>query len=171
MPTNEPHAFNRTLTAEPIRTIDPRTGFSAAAEPAAHLREQVDTFRREWIASHPGANAADRDAAIAEYRRQLIQADPAVQQYRERATQAEEAARQEARQRQEASERRLHQEGAAALERQKTEARLAFLRAGGSAAEFEQQWPTMRSELLRQRMDTELTQRRAALQQRVRSLF
>jgi hypothetical protein len=141
--------------------IDPRTGYPAAPEPPAHLRDELLTYRRTWAAEHPDASSEDVQAAVQAQLVQLVRRDPAVVALRERVEEARAARRREDQERQAATERAAQQAGATALELERVAARAAWLANGGTGAEFAERWPALRADLLHRRTIAEVERRRA----------
>ncbi len=139
------------------------------------IDQEVETFRWDYFRQHPDHTAEQTQTAARAFRDQVVQrrleADPGIQAAAARQREREEATRAAQQQAIADSERRVQEAGAAELERERQVRRLAFISAGGSDAEFTQQWPEMRRRLLVERTETNAHQAQRATAERVRGLW
>lgn len=135
------------------------------------IAEQVTAFRQEYWQEHPRATKEEIDAAAIEEQQRLYDADPGIRQARARMAEREQQAQAAALQAQAEYDQRQTAAGQAELERQKGITRAAYLSAGGTAADFEREWPALKQRRLQERALAEVHRLEAEQARRVRGLI
>jgi hypothetical protein len=130
------------------------------------INDQLEAYRKKvW---QPGMSKAELNQLLATEERRLIDNDPGIKKM---------LAAMDADSRQRHIEQRERQaqtdQARVAFEqsRDKRAARQAFTEAGGSADEFEKEWPTIRRERAITSAGARIAQRRAAERARIRRMF
>lgn len=111
----------------------------------------IATFREEYVSLNPGYSQWDLDRATDTFKRQIVEASPAIREYDRRMAerQAERDAADQAEQAKQAA--RCQAEQDAEMEQERARLLQNWTDAGGTELEFVSRWPALRLQLIEER--------------------